>query len=65
MITEDEKALLTVDCLGNKENFENLYWEVKTWETSVGEMRLGIFNLLGNNSVGKMFTILAPLGKKV
>ena len=62
MITEDEKSLLTADCLGNKENFGNLYWEVKTWETSAGEMRLRIFNLLGNNSVGRMFTILAPLG---
>ena len=59
---EDEKSLLTADCLGNKENSENLHWGVKTWETSAGEMRLRIFNLLGNNSVGRMFTILAPLG---
>ena len=42
--------------LGNKENSENLYWGVKTWEASAGEMRPRIFDLLGNNSVGRMFT---------
>ena len=62
MITEDEKSLLTVECLVNKENSENLYWGVKTWETSVGEMRLRIFNLLGNNSVGRMLTLLGKSG---
>ena len=44
--------------LGNKENSENLYWGIKTWEASVGETRPRIFNLLGNNSVGRVFTQL-------
>ena len=42
--------------LGNKENSENLYWGVKTWEASVGEMKPRIFDLLGGNSVGRIFT---------
>ena len=43
------------DFLGNKENPDNLYWGIKTWEASTGEMRPRIFDLLGNNSVGRMF----------
>ena len=44
--------------LGNKENSDDLYWGIKTWEASTGEMRTRIFVLLGNNSVGR---ILIPL----
>ena len=36
--------------------------ELKPWRLLLGEMRPGIFNLLEGNSVGEMFTILAPLG---
>ena len=36
--------------------------ELKPWRLPLGEMRPGIFNLLEGNSVGEMFTILAPLG---
>ena len=48
--------------LGNKENSDDLYWGIETWETSVGEMRLRIFNLLGNDLVGRMFTQPVKLG---
>ena len=44
--------------LGNKENSDDLYWGIKTWEASTGEMRTRIFVLLGNKSVGRM---LIPL----
>ena len=39
--------------LGNKENSDDLYWGIKTWETSTGEMRLRTFNLLGNDPLGE------------
>ena len=39
--------------LGYKENFEDLYWGIRTWEASVGEMIPKIFDLLGNKSVGE------------
>ena len=39
--------------LGNKVYSDDFYWEIKTWETSAGEMRLRIFNLLGNDLVGE------------
>ena len=45
------KTLLTA--WGIRETLKNLYWGVKTWETSAGEMRLRTFNLLGNKFVGK------------
>ena len=63
MITEDGKSLLTADRLGNKENFENLYWEAKTWETYAGEVRTRIFVLLGSNSVGRMFILLKEFSR--
>ena len=47
------------------ENSDDLYWGIKTWETSAGEVRLRIFNLLGNISVGRMFTVLVPLGNRI
>ena len=44
--------------LGNKENSDDIYWGIETWEASTGEMRMRIFVLLGNNSVGRMFILL-------
>ena len=51
--------------LGNKENSENLYWGVKTWEASAGEMRPRIFDLLGNNSGGRMFYLAGEIRSSV
>ena len=36
--------------LGNKENSEDLYLGIKTWEASTGGTRSRIFDLQGNNS---------------
>ena len=37
--------------LVDKENSDDFYWEIKTWEASTREMRTRIFVLLGNNSL--------------
>ena len=50
LIVEDEKSLLTAWGL------KIFAWGIKTWETSAGEMRLRIFNLLGSDPVGRKFT---------
>ena len=42
---------------GDKENSDDLYWGIETWEASTGEMRPTIFDLLGNNSMGRMFIL--------
>ena len=39
--------------LGNKENSENLYWGIKTWEALNGETGTRIFVLLGNKLCGE------------
>ena len=49
--------------LGNKENSEDLYWGIRTWEASAGEMRPRIFDLLGNKSVGRMFILLKEFSR--
>ena len=41
-----------------KENADDLYWGIETLEASIGEMRMRIFDPLGNNSVGRMFILL-------
>ena len=48
--------------LGNKENSDDLYWGIKTWEALNGETRTIILFMLGNNSVGRMFILSEKSG---
>ena len=48
--------------LADEENYDDLYWGIKTWEASTGERRIRIFIPLGNNPVGRMFILLGRSG---
>ena len=69
-VVGDRKSLVTCgdvrilhDFLGNKENPDDLYWGIKTWEASTREMRSRIFDLLGDNSVGRKFALFEEFSR--
>ena len=49
--------------LADEENSDDLYWGIKTWEASTGEMRPRIFDLLRHKSGGRMLILFEEFSK--